>query len=567
MTSNLDELAQALRQATIGSLRLVPSENATMGEIIEQLRVRFGERISERPPADVVREAVERFFLHQTLRDSRHARLICYGCADPVLSSGYRLIEDEERFPTLLDSLRRFWDRPGSFRPCYLGLLHAYFGYNGAEAISTPGRNNWRALRDFLRNSAGRLAGSATKPSWVESLYANEPLLGDDPGRHYGEAALDRGYEEFDRLRRELNIRQDSWLVWSIVLGEVNVATARADGQFIELIPKLIALMAKTPPTVDKGLAKLLSRYRNCVDHSVHDVLRDYAVAQWGNPWLVANRGKWSLVPDEAREMVAGWLKRDLIRRFFSLLSADGVNDTRRLAFWESYYTSIDDMYFALGRNALTRQGVDYRKIRADMQSRLLELHSAGPNTNNAFIMCIGSLVVVEFGVRGNACYIFKRGGLPFALERSIAGNSDALKHPRHEERLLHIDSNAEEWESKFRRILFNLAGATPAALGAAPLPLTPGRDRAAPLPPRHQPGMGAYDRVDSAGSSDAPATPYTLAVLRRFCAERQLEIVDFRAQNGCLWVRTHDQDYSVAQQLRSWGFTYKNPHKGWWRT
>jgi hypothetical protein len=33
---------------------------------------------------------------------------------------------------------------------------------------------------------------------------------------------------------------------------------------------------------------------------------------------------------------------------------------------------------------------------------------------NNAFIMCIGEHVVVEFGLKGNACFIFKRDRLPF---------------------------------------------------------------------------------------------------------------------------------------------------------
>ena len=161
-------------------------------------------------------------------------------------------------------------------------------------------------------------------------------------------------------------------------------------------------------------------------------------------------QGKVEFVSDPAREMVAGWLKRDLIRRFFSLLAADGLNDTRRLKFWERYYASIGDMYFVLGGTALRHQGADFRKIREQMQGRLLELHSAGPRTNNAFIMCIGDHVVVEFGIKGNACYIFKREGLPFTLGGAVAGNSNALKHWRHEERLLHVDGSFEKWEGRF---------------------------------------------------------------------------------------------------------------------
>ena len=84
-------------------------------------------------------------------------------------------------------------------------------------------------------------------------------------------------------------------------------------------------------------------------------------MAQWGNPWLSLNRTKWSLVGDDARTMVAGWLKLVLIQQFFSLLAADGSNNVRRLKFWERYHDSIDDMYFALGGTALWHRGTDFQ--------------------------------------------------------------------------------------------------------------------------------------------------------------------------------------------------------------
>ena len=127
------------------------------------------------------------------------------------------------------------------------------------------------------------------------------------------------------------------------------------------------------------GLAKILARHCACRPITVHPELRDFALAQRGNPWLSLNKAKWSLVSDEARKMIAGWLKRILIKDFFSLLAADGSNDTRRLEFWERYVDSIDDMYFALGNTALWHRGTDYQNARNRMAGWLLNLHSAGP--------------------------------------------------------------------------------------------------------------------------------------------------------------------------------------------
>ena len=415
------------------------------------------------------------------------------------------------------------------------------------------------------------LATTGLQPAWAEALNANPQLLGEDPGRFYGASALERGQEEFEQLRRTLDIRRNSWLVWRLVLGEIHAATDKADEPFLGLVPRLLDLLVKTPPAVNTGLSRLLDRYCERRNVSVHEGLRDYAVAQWGNPWLDVNRAKWSFVSDPAREMVAGWLKRDLIRRFFSLLAADGLNDTRRLKFWERYYASIGDMYFVLGGTALRHQGADFRKIREQMQGRLLELHSAGPRTNNAFIMCIGDHVVVEFGIKGNACYIFKREGLPFTLGGAVAGNSNALKHWRHEERLLHVDGSFEKWEGRFEGTLFRLTGTKPTPLAFAPPPTAAGArpNTAGATSGFTQPVRGAVQPSPSRAPLPKPAGPssgFAIDGLERFCASHSLQIDDRRGQNGCLWVRTHNLDAPVTKQLQAWGFEYKNAFKGWWR-
>ena len=341
----------------------------------------------------------------------------------------------------------------------------------------------------------------------------------------------------------------------------------------------MLDLLAKHPLAINAGVAKLLTRYRTCKTVTIHPGLRDFTVAQWGNPWLSLNGAKWSLVGDDARAMVADWLKLDLIQQFFSLLAADGTNDTRRLKFWERYHDSIDDMYFALGGTARWHRGADFQDIRKKMAGRLLNLHSAGPPNNNAFIMCIGNFVVVEFGIKGNACFIFARDRLPFLLEGEIAGNSTALKHPSFVERLLHKDGNFGTWERKFQETLAGLMRVQPRLqpirsenpAQVSPTPATRLNDAAAtPLTAQR---IGATTRAPAGGSSPLPdlipptrRPAFSGQELSRLCDPRRLRIEDLRDRNGNLWVLTDDTDGYVSSQLRSWGFAYRSGRGWWWK-
>jgi len=155
--------------------------------------------------------------------------------------------------------------------------------------------------------------------------------------------------------------------------------------------------------------------------------------------------------------MVEDWLKLDLIHQFFSVLAEDRTNDKRRLRFWQRYHKHIDDMYFALGQTAYNNRNQDFRKLRERVSGRLLRLHRGGAPTNNAFIMMMGNYVIVEFGLTGNACFIFKKNNLPFVLTGFVAGDSSELKHSSYKDRLLHIDRRHDKWESEFAQVIGKL--------------------------------------------------------------------------------------------------------------
>lgn len=355
----------------------------------------------------------------------------------------------------------------------------------------------------------------------------------------------------------------------------VNAAATKGDAEFQEHLPNLLIMLAEHSLAINEGLSSLLDRYCRCTSIGLSEDLRDFAVGQWGNPWLSVNQAKWSLVSNEARAMVVDWLKLDLLRQFFSLLTEDGRNDTRRLKFWERYHDSIDDMYFALGNTARWHRGTDFQAFRKKAELRLLGLHNAGSPTNNAFIMCIGNYVVVEFGLKGNACHIFRRDALPFALSGEIAGNGMALKHESFVERLRHFDKTYEKWETTFQRAISKLIQVRP----NQPEIASSTRRPVSPSPTSGLSEREAFPYVPAppltagpARSQESPPTPGTASPTRfsfsefsRLCDTRRIRFQDLRDRNGNLWAFTGDADGYVSGQLRSWGFTYKSG-KGWWR-
>ena len=504
-------------------------EFISMDREADKLRTWLGARGSGKPPQDASRAALRDFVRNRDLPTLRHASLASFGCTDPFDDRRYGLIADGELFPVFLDRVDDYRETRQALRYCYRGLLHSYFQYD-VERGPKSARENWDRLRTYLGTRAHLIVTSGFLPPWVETLQRNPEVLGPDPGSFYG-AEIFRGRpERFEEVRAELAIADASWLVWRVVVGQIEAATHGSDAEFRAAILGLLELLNRHLLAKNFGLAKLLTRYHACASPTLHERLRDYAVDAWGNPWLARNEAKWSVVSPEARKMVAEWLKLALMLKFFGLLADDGLNDTRRLKFWEAYHQSIHAMYFALGDTASRHAGSDFREVRNQMEGlRLTLTHSTAKN--NAFIMCIGEHVIVEFGEKGNACFIFHKDRLPFVLAGEVAGNSFALKHSGYVERLLHTDSGMSAWEDKFRTALSTIVGVQapspapgvtvirdglPGGVGPTGRPATPTPMNAQPhMPGITQPGSRLYR---------SPGTTFTLEEVRKFCEARRFQ-------------------------------------------
>jgi hypothetical protein len=552
--SALSDLQVALKRVNVRPLNGLSVDTKLLDQETQKLRAWLGDRGTTRPPRDAVMAALQAFVRDKHISSFRQAFLICFGCTDPALVGSLRLIEDEVRFPKLLSAIDTYLPNPRAFRRCYRGLLGAYFGYDYKhETAQTAGKRNWEVLRTYLNERIQNTITHGVLPSWVDVLQANMHLLGNDPAGPYGESLLLGRFDEYECARKALAIPETSWLTWQIVLAQVETARRKDDHVFQEHLSNLLELLAKHVLAINDGLRALLSRYYTISARGQHPGLRDFAVLHWGNPLLSLNRPKWK-VSDDVRKMVAGWLNLKRIQQFFSLLAEDGTADTRRLKFWERYHESIDEVYFALGNSARSHQGRDFREIRREMEQdgQLLELHNAqGPD--NAFIMCIGRFVVVERGIKPNACFIFRRDQIPFALGGDIAGDRTGLKHPTHIKRLTHTDGGFERWEDKFEGALASLMQVEPQTQVANDVRMA--SQEARPL-------LSNEARNFSPPSSIASFSDRELA---RLCDKYRLRTKDLRGQHGNLWVLTGDRDTNVSPQLRSWGFSYK-AGKGWWR-
>lgn len=545
--SSLSRLRATLLAAQKDTFRTVTYDSKALDNEVSRLKGWLGARGSDKPPQDLTTHALLRFHRSQTLEGFRHARLVCFGCVDPVLPGKTRLIENRALFLSLLGGVDAYLPSPRRFRLCYRGLLYGYFAYD-PDTDTTPesGKANWERLREYLARHAKATTTEGVVPLWVDTLQANLHLLGTNPGSVYGRKLLTEGETAFEQTRTALDIHQSSWLIRRLVLGQIEAASWGEDRAFQADIPQLLELLVRHPLAANAGLVMLLQRYCKCRPAVVHPPLRDFAVNLWGNPWLARNAAKWAAAGEPARRMLAEWLKLVLIEQFFNLLAEDGTNDKRRLQFWQRYHDRIDDMYFALGNTANRNQSADFRDIRHKMAGRMLGLHSAGAPSNNAFIMCIGEFVVVEFGLSGNACFLFQRDNLPFALEGQLAGNQDELKHPNHVERLLHVDKQSESWEQSFEKVLAARVKIRPRS--AASLNEASGNSAQSHPPADARMKEGVFGQQ-----------------LRQFCEREGLEIRDLRDRNGNLWVMTDDSNGFVNHKLRDWDFSYK-PGKGWWR-
>jgi len=203
------------------------------------------------------------------------------------------------------------------------------------------------------------------------------------------------------------------------------------------------------------------------------------------------------------------------------------------------------------------------------MAGRALTL--TDPNLkNNAFVMRIGPLLVIEFGVTGNACYVFAAADFRTSLETSTLSIAE-LKQRASATRLSHIAS----WEGRFDMELRRLLRSVPSSKGQLdpklPKPQTQSQ-------PTSFAGSDAWRQQLNAGYSKAPVPDVAAGAhrgrftqsefdnVRALCVQHGIEWEDNRPRKGALWVLIPDRKRRVGFSvvLESYGFRYTEG-RGFW--
>ena len=537
MSSALNELNAGLTKSFSGGARHPEtwSDATRMEKARIQVEREFGGAAIQADPRSIM-ASVAKFRKTRSVTNFRELKYICLG-AGAVDARGWCVLADEELRDQIVRIISDEKQSSRSLR-CYQALLATYFSFPlNAIQPEAKAAKGWESLRTWLRTQRGRIAAAkGNSLPWVKALKAHAQLLTDKPCDGFGAEMLKGNSKALNDALDELSIPRDSWVVEEAVFAQIKAADRLIDSSFSAMLPDMIAIVngksgfALVDSLKIRCVAALVSRYARSSNRPEISALRDLATNVIGNPWLRrTNWDAWVRVderPDgDAREMIFSWLKGRLVADFFELLSADGVNDSRRLAYWLRLVPFIEDMWFALGTSALSRRDSNFNEFRNRARGRLLELEGTTAD-NNAFAMRIGEYLAVEFGAHGNAFYLLRWDSLPPAVKRALTSGklSEAiaisqLRPSNNEMRLIHRDSQVavKSWEQKFEDALLP-------ALGIKP-----------------------------------DTQPACIPEIEGLLQELSVEVFDGRRFGGAIWIRHHERNTHLARKLSSMGFVFRS--------
>ena len=462
--------------------------------------------------------AVIRAFRHGPA-DFRALRLVCHGCSSYCETDQYVLMADEAALQQLFGAVAGYSHEPRPFRRLYDGLLRAYLNIDRQADWfrSASATNGNEAIRAFLAGTFHIAEPVEPMPDWVMAVRSYPELLSPRPGDRFAGAWLAGETAEFKDVTQRLGLTGASWLASETILAALNLAVAVPDRLFVNHISALLSAAGEQrfQSLRDEIYAGLLSRYSSMASPAIHAELRDALVGAWKNPWLARNGSAWGRVPEKARQMVAGWLKLELIHQFFEVLSDKAWQDTGRFEFWRTYHNRMDQVNFGLSRSAFRSNDPDFRKFKSDADGLIFELAN-GTSKNHAFIMCMSETVVVEFSEKGNAARQYRRDQLPFDLSQGVINIGDLRQEQGH--RMLHASAKGQTWQERFAQALEPAAAREP-----------------------------------------------TIFDISMFARRSKIEFADLRPQGGNIWLYTSDANAEIVSQLTAWSFQYR-PSRGWWR-
>lgn len=540
----LAQLRAELDRVNAKLLRATLSSSKSMERLAGEIEHRFGNGIA--PQKDLIATATRQFHRSGHIESFRDAKLICYGISAEILPDRTSLLCAPELVGKLLDAVERFGPQSRKFRRCFQALMMAYFEYRPTPSEEGTHRS-WMAIQRFLRVGVPSISHEPM-PEWARKVLEHRNLFDEDPCERYGKEVLSGNVSRVRETFTAIGIARNSWLQVDIFIAAVRVACNSDDQHFIRYIDDLLSLLRENPAIQIWGVKYIIERYVRISPCREHTALRISAVNLLGNPLLVSNAPRWEGVSPDARRMVSDWIKLKLIEQFFELLSHDGATDSRRLRFWAEYVSLIENVWFVLGSGARGNVNPDFKKLRQLMGDQALNLEGATYG-NNAFVMKIGKLIVVEFGETGNAAYLFDERNLPFTFEGTLHLRDD-LKNRRNLGNLKHVDGH-DKWENRFRQAIRDHTGVRDAAWG---------NGETSQQPTRH----GRVEQEISRRVGRPLRDSEFERLFKAFCTDRGLRFLDERTKRGKLTVYANADNPKISGTLGQWGFKFNRNTRTW---
>ena len=213
------------------------------------------------------------------------------------------------------------------------------------------------------------------------------------------------------------------------------------------------------------------------------------------------------------------------------------------------------------GEDARTNRSAAFIELRKRMEGRD-RLLTDSPPANNAFVMRIGPLLIIEFGVTGNACYAFAASDFNADLDNL--------------HRSLHVlREQISELSGLLQRVPMSKGNLRTEDLQSASTPpLKNLNDLLSGLKPfsesvksSQQNGVTVTTAATVKGGNSLRAfTDADFQYLQMKCAQHGIELEDNRPKSGALWVLQRDRNkhFVLTNLLIRYGFQFAEG-KGFW--
>lgn len=291
----------------------------------------------------------------------------------------------------------------------YFPLLYSYFALENEDVQNKP--VIWIELRKILDVNQSKIYKDSKRPKkWMNTLIDHSEILSDHPTQSFVHRFLnDSNIRGIQNDLETLKIAPHSWFWDDLIKSSIHSIKKMNEAEFFKFIPRFLGLVEQNALYTTSILIALLERYaKTSHREKVHEVLKNLALNQWGNPQYDSSAG-WNNVNAETRYMVNQWFVRADLEAFFKVFSHGA--ETRRFNYWLRFIKQVSLSEIFLNDDAIyhaTRQQEEFKKKNQGRYKRIIGKSTAA----NAFMIKIGGYYIVEFSELNNATYFYRK--LPY---------------------------------------------------------------------------------------------------------------------------------------------------------